>query len=778
MAMPLSRLSMRVSLVVTVLAIGLLGLMVALFAAGLHRQQLREDRRAALAEQLRQGAQSFRRELENEGQVLAELLRVDPSWRSAMPAGNRDALLHGIGKHSLAMNPSRLLRLRLLNENSQPVAMSLFSARAIHPGCDALRTSLARAMRPEVPHPASGVCVAGGYPVHVVLVPLDGAFLEAVSDLVPAVQGLEQVLQYPLRLSLANGQLVYQSPAWKAAAERPGAVRAAQPIGEPAAGLVVEASRDASAADAMFERHLLATILIAAICLVALSYIGLLVLDKTAIAPLQALTARLRGIREDKGALGQTVKVGGNAEVVELEEGFNDMTARLKELYENLERMAFTDPLTSLPNRALFHDRLQQLILSARREQKTFALCIMDLDHFKDINDTLGHPVGDALLKQVAERLRMRLRESDTVARLGGDEFAVILPTVGRQHAALAARMLLQALRVPFAIDDQNLDIGASIGIVLYPDHGMDADVLIQRADVAMYAAKQEGGGYAFYEADHDQHSSQRLALMGELRRAVDQEQFELHYQPKIDLGTGRVMGVEALMRWRHPRDGLIMPDNFIPLLEQTGQIRALTPWMLNEVMGFSRRLQAEGLSLTVSMNLSVRDLQGSHLGDMLDEQLQASQADPSMLEFEITESAVMTEPVRTVEALNRIADAGFRLAIDDFGTGYSSFAYLKKLPVHTLKIDKSFVAGMAHDDHDTAIVRTSIELAHSLNLKIVAEGVEDAAVLERLRELGCDAVQGHYISRPLPAADLLAWLRQSSWGLGDDDAVSHSSAA
>jgi diguanylate cyclase (GGDEF)-like protein len=565
-------------------------------------------------------------------------------------------------------------------------------------------------------------------------------------------------------------------------ASRAGAVHATQAISSPlaaTASLMIEAGRDASATDAVFERNLYTTLLIAIICLVILSYIGLLVLDKTAIAPLQALTAHLRRIREDKGALGQPVTVGGNAEVIALEEGFNDMTARLKELYENLERMAFTDPLTSLPNRALFHDRLQQLILTARREQKTFALCIMDLDRFKDINDTLGHPVGDALLKQVAERLRQKLRESDTVARLGCDEFAVLLPAVGRQHAAMAARMLLQALRVPFTLDDQNLDIGASIGVVLYPDHGMDADVLIQRADVAMYAAKREGGGFAFYEAGHDQHSGQRLALMSELRRAVELEQFELHYQPKIDLATRRVMGIEALMRWRHPRDGLILPDKFIPLLEQTSQIRSLTPWMLSEVMNFSRQLQAEGLSLTVSMNLSVRDLQSSHLGDMLDEQLQACQADPSMIEFEITESAVMTDPVHTVAALNRIADAGFRLAIDDFGTGYSSFAYLKKLPVNTIKIDKSFVAGMAQDENDTAIVRTSIELAHTLNLKIVAEGVEDASTLASLEDLGCDTVQGHYISRALMPGELLQWLRQSSWGLGDDDAaVSRTSAA
>lgn len=779
----LNRVSMRVSLVVTVLTIGFFGLAVTLLTANSYRQQAVEERRTALAEDLRQALERIGQERLSEAGAIQLVLLADPGWESAW-RGTRPVELAGridrlVRRYRDTRPDTRVQHVNVLDEHLEAMAsipVANTAGQAPGPTRCVTQARTAHDTRSSPLKIVTGHCLVDGLVVYGVYLPFTVAgkpgTLEVVSEWLGGHRSIEQSLAGPLRLSRQDGSALYQSPGWASLDDESGVVRARQvlPALTPgASGLVMEVRRDVSALDAAFNRNQHAALLLAAICLVVMCYIGLLVLDKTAIGPLQALTARLRGILKDRSQLGQTVTVGGNAEVVELEVVFNDMTRRLKDLYENLERLAFTDALTALPNRAVFHDRLQQMILTARRDQKSFALCIMDIDRFKDINDTLGHPVGDALLKQVAERLRSRLRDSDTVARLGGDEFAVLLPSVERQHAAMAARMLLQSLRVPFTLDDRSLDIGASVGIVLYPDHGADADILIQRADVAMYVAKHAGGGYAFYEAEHDRGASQRLALMAELRRAVEQEQFELHYQPKIDLATGRVMGVEALMRWRHPRDGLIMPDAFIPMLEQTGQIRALTPWMLSEALAFGRRLQAAGMSVTVSMNLSVRDLQDPNLDDTLAEQLSAVQADPSMCEFEVTESAVMTEPQRAIEALNRLAETGFRLAIDDFGTGYSSFAYLKKLPVNTLKIDKSFVIGMSHDDNDAAIVRASIELAHSLNLKIVAEGVEDAGTLERLRLLGCDAAQGHYISRPLIGDELLSWLSRSSWARGDE---------
>jgi diguanylate cyclase (GGDEF)-like protein len=483
---------------------------------------------------------------------------------------------------------------------------------------------------------------------------------------------------------------------------------------------------------------------------------------------LERLSAQLRRIRVDRRYLGQPVDVRGNAEVAELAEGFNAMTAQLKDLYQSLERMAFTDSLTSLPNRALFQDRLQQLILAAQREQRAFALLIMDLDHFKEVNDTLGHPVGDRLLQEVAERLRAKLRESDTVARLGGDEFAVLLPTVMQPHAAMAARMLLQTLRAPIIVEGHALEVGASIGIALFPEHGRDAHVLLQRADIAMYAAKQANSGHAFYESRFDHHDPTRLALLGELRRAIEQEQFVLHYQPLINLWTNRVSGAEALLRWRHPREGLLAPERFIPLLEQTGLIRSLTPWVVNEALRGAAALRGREQAIGVSINLSARDLHDPDLTPTLLEALAAQQARPEWLTLEITESAVMTDPDRAREVLLRLAEMGFRLAIDDFGTGYSSLAYLKKLPVRVLKIDKSFVVDMVHDQDDAAIVRTSIELGHNLGLEVVAEGVESAEVLQRLSEARCDAAQGLHVSPPLSADELANWMRDSSWAAAD----------
>ena len=371
---------------------------------------------------------------------------------------------------------------------------------------------------------------------------------------------------------------------------------------------------------------------ILSVAIFALLLAGLLVwliLQKTAVKPLQRLVTQLRKARSDKIHLGEHVVVAGNTEVAELGSAFNSLTTRLKELYESLQSLAFTDPLTKLPNRTLFHDRLEQAIGDAKRDYKPFALFLMDLDRFKDINDTLGHQIGDLLLQQVAARLRSKLRDIDTVARMGGDEFAILLPAVNEKHATMAARMLLQALRAPFRIEEQSLDIGASIGIALYPDHGVDANILIQRADVAMYAAKHANSGHAYYDGNNDQHNPTRLMLLGELRHAVEQEQFLLYFQPKVDLKTYRVTGVEALVRWKHPREDLMLPDTFIPLLEQTGLIRSLTPWVLNESLRQGQQLQEQGMSITVSMNLSARDLQDPYLADAFAEQLAALQISP-----------------------------------------------------------------------------------------------------------------------------------------------------
>ncbi len=437
-----------------------------------------------------------------------------------------------------------------------------------------------------------------------------------------------------------------------------------------------------------------------------------------------------------------------------------------KRAEETIRHLAYYDPLTDFPNRTLLHDRLQQAIVNAQRDHRQIALLLMDLDRFKEINDTLGHRRGDILLKNVGLRIQGVLRASDTIARLGGDEFAVLLPSVDLKEPILAARKITKILEFPFDIEGLPIDVEASIGIVLYPDHGSDADSLIQRADVAMYAAKQSGSGYTVYTADQDQHSPRRLTLMAELRRAIEEGQLLLHYQPKIDLTTGGVNGVEVLGRWIHQELGVIPPDQFIPLAERTGLIKPLTGWVLDQALRQCRVWSQAGIEISVAVNLSVRNLLNPQLPDQVAELLQHHGILPGCLELEITESGIMADPERAREIVTRLNKMGVQLSIDDFGTGYSSLGYLKRLPVHWIKIDKSFVIHMVANESDAVIVQSTIDLAHNLGLKVVAEGVESQAVYDQLMDRGCDAVQGYHISPPLPAEELIRWLRESRWGL------------
>jgi len=432
-----------------------------------------------------------------------------------------------------------------------------------------------------------------------------------------------------------------------------------------------------------------------------------------------------------------------------------------------IKYLAYYDPLTALPNRTHLLERLQQAIVDGRNGQHAVALLLMDLDRFKQINDTLGHHHGDILIYQVGLRLKRVLFEPDFVSRLGGDEFAVLLPRLAAaEHITTVVQKILKALEEPFAIENLPIAVEASIGIALYPDHGPDAETLFQRADVAMYEAKRTGSGYAVYATELDQHSPRRLALMGALRQAIDQNQLLLHYQPKVSLTTGRVIGLEALVRWQHPEYGLISPDQFIGPAEQTGLIGPLTRWVLHAALSDDRAWRRAGKPLTVSINLSARTLHDSRLPGQLTELMRARGGSPERLELEITESAIMADPVRALEILSQVHGTGIRFSIDDFGTGYSSLAYLKKLPVDAIKIDKAFVINMVKDPNDAVIVRSTIELGHNMGMTVVAEGVENQETYQRLIELGCDAAQGYYMGRPLPVADLNQWLDESPWGL------------
>ncbi|MDQ1726651.1 MAG: hypothetical protein QOK14_696, partial [Frankiaceae bacterium] len=408
--------------------------------------------------------------------------------------------------------------------------------------------------------------------------------------------------------------------------------------------------------------------------------------------------------------------------------------------------------------RTLLADRLEHALSSSLRDGTRVGLLLLDLDGFKDVNDSLGHHAGDQLLRQVAERLVGVLRASDTVSRLGGDEFAVCLPDVSStaEAGAIAAK-LLTVLHKPFELAEMAVSVSASVGVAVSGEHGHEPSLLLQRADIAMYRAKRARCGWALYDSATDEAHRHRLAVLAELRDAADLGELEIHYQPLMDLRTGRVEHVEALVRWSHPVRGLISPVDFIPLAEQSGLIHPLTAWVLSAAIDQARIWERQGLPLPIAVNLSAVVLTDPKLPGHITTLLAEANLPTDRLIVEITESVIAEEGVR--EALQRLSEAGVTLAIDDFGTGYSSLAWLRTLPVHQLKIDRAFVTGMVGDPKDTAIVRSVVQLAHSLGLVVIAEGVETPEVAELLKDLDADIGQGYLYCYPKPAAELERWL-------------------
>ncbi len=447
----------------------------------------------------------------------------------------------------------------------------------------------------------------------------------------------------------------------------------------------------------------------------------------------------------------------------------NDLRVQAAALEIQVQHGVTYDLLTDLPNRMLFHDRVEQAISAAKRNGTRLAVLVLDLDGFKEINNTLGHLNGDMMLRQVASRLEGEVREPDTVARLGSDEFAVLLGQVRSiDDAHLVASKLVSALGQSFVIAGVEMDVLASLGVVIYPEHGEDADTLLQRADVAMYTAKQASGfSVVDYAPEQDQHSPYRLSLMGELRRAIENRELVVYYQPKVNIETRRINAVEALVRWPHPQHGMLPPDEFIGLAERSGLIRPLTHYVVGEAIRQAAEWQRYGLDIGMAVNVSARVLLDPELPDLIRDQLADSGLDPTRLVVEITESSIMEDQVRALENVTRLSEQGIRISIDDFGTGYSSLAYLRRLPVDEIKIDKSFVMTMVANENDAVIVRATIGLAHNLGLDVIAEGVEDDDIWERLHQLGCDYAQGYYISKPISGVELTRMLMDSPWGEG-----------
>jgi len=528
------------------------------------------------------------------------------------------------------------------------------------------------------------------------------------------------------------------------------------PLGSSAEGTVF-AVLQLSLAEGLapFER-LRASLIALGLLSIAVTVAGSMMLARGITRPINGLAQLARQIRD--GNYSEHAHIQTQDEIGELGLSFNHMLDAIEAREGEILRLAYRDTLTDLPNRARFKQLLADAIAAASENRRGGCVLLLDIDRFKHVNDTLGHPVGDQVLQQVATRLRREFSGNQAVARLGGDEFAIVVPRLDEEDVFDVARRVSHVLAAPIEIAGQAIDISASAGAAQFPRHSDDVSMLLRQADVAMYTAKRRRTEFVLYDASFEYGRQTQLSLLGELRRAVEESQLQLHYQPKLNLRTGAALQAEALVRWTHPDRGMVPPAEFIPFAEQTGYIRQVTHWVLHEAVRQCSEWRRAGMQIALSVNISARDLVDAELVRHVQRTLAVHDVPPQMICLEITESGFIDDPQRALDILNALHGLGLRLAIDDFGTGYSSLAYLKKLPVQELKIDRTFVKNMVDDPDDSMIVRSTIDLGHAMGMEVVAEGVEDAASLHALQRLGCDLVQGYFVSKPLAAAPFLAW--------------------
>lgn len=787
-------LTMRASLSLTIVIMGLLGLTLALVTGEVYRQQILDNQRQAMSNMLRLKSDDLLRELEVKAGELALAIQHEPEFQRAFQVRDTrtlsrlmDSQFH---QYFETANIIKLEKLRAYDVAYGFVAESAEGAPALAGGrvvCPTLLEQARTRAGPMRVRAISGLCPATDRLYHSVIVPIGGlrpkGYLQIFTDPTQVLAAVEKALGMPVKLTLPSGQVIYQSKNWLPPHAMAQALVAEFPLrtvtADPAVTLAIMEDIHGLYEKLSMTRYTI--MMVAGLVTLLVIAIALLVLQNTTLRPLLALHDQLRSVRQDRTRLSETLTPSGTIELKELAQDFNALSAELGDVHRMLERLAFTDTLTELPNRSHFHERLQQCTVPVSAVPRPFALFVMDLDRFKEVNDSFGHDIGDQLLKQVSTRLHGVLRRSDVfmrldrqtasrledeiIARLGGDEFAAIVPGVTcDKSAVLIAEKFIRAMQQPFIVGMHRFNVGVSIGIVLYPQHGADPMTLLRQADVAMYQAKQSRSGFAFFDSVRDHHKLQLLTLERDLRQAIENDSLELYYQPMVDIRTTNVSGVETLVRWRYPELDMTPPDMFIHVAEQCGLIQPLTRWVLSHAVEQCARWRREGYQFDVSVNLSVMNLHEPDFVDYVMNTLRRWEAEPSWLSLEVTESAVMSDPNHALEVLSRLDEMGVRLSIDDFGTGYSSLAYLKRLPVDEIKIDRSFVTDMKLDGNDAVIVRSTIDLAHNMSLRVVAEGVENPETLRLLHTLGCDLVQGFFVSRPMPYDELIRWLGSSAW--------------
>jgi diguanylate cyclase (GGDEF)-like protein len=782
-----SGLSIRSTLAGAFILMGLLTIGLALMTGSVYRDLTFENQRESLGALLELKANELLAELVEESRAVGMRVQHEQPFRTALRTGDAAALRGVLDEHfaqrAVTWGRLKLVKLRVLDSQLRIVAQSSKGELAIDDStviCPALLERARLRQGADRLQMISDICLYEGRPVTAVITAVGlraQGYVQVIADTAFTLRKIESSLRMPLRLLYADGSLAYESVYWPTPKDMQFVLQAVDwittPFGEAALTIQVAKTVEDLFHELAQTRSVVigATFILTAIVIVLV----LLVLQRMTFEPLKQLSRQVRRLSESKQHLGEKVHVRGNAEVRALATDFNAMTDELQGLYSKLEDMAFTDSLTELPNRVLFQDRTEQIVSASQREHCHFALMIMDLDRFKEVNDALGHEYGDKLLQVVGERLHSCIRGSDkitrfsgdTVARLGGDEFAMVLPTIQTpEGAARVAQRISDEISRPIQVGQHTFHIGISIGVALYPQDGEGPAALIRNADLAMYQAKKSQRQYAFYDKCQDEDSLQKLMLGSELRQAIHDEKLQLYYQPKIDLASGRVCGVEVLTRWIDPKLGFIPPDTFIELAERIGMIQPLTLWVLRTALEQCARWHQQQIELEVAVNLSVLSLQDVALPDQVRAAVLEAGLQPRYLSLEITEGAMMSDPEHALQILEQLDAMGVHLSVDDFGTGYSSLGYLKRLPVDEIKIDRSFVMEMQRDSQDLAIVRSTIELSHNMGMKVIAEGVEDQATYERLIELGCDLAQGYYMGKPMSAQDFERWLRESEWGL------------
>ncbi len=798
--MNISRFSVRPIAVVLIVSVSMV---VVAFASAIYRDIALENQRIALAEVLQREADRLLVELDEVTIESAIHLNSDEQFRRALELQNPNALAHFLDnqfkQYLISAGILRLVQIyiytpefELFTQSSKgPLASG--SALAL---CDNLVRQAGQRQGAERYQIYSGLCAHLNRPFYSAIVPVGGlklkGYVQVVVDPLHNFSTIGERLGLPVKLVFNNGIAGYRSADWMPASHQGEVFESAYWLTDKnrlnVLGVFVQKSMAPLIEQTHSARNQL--LLIAGAVTTLAVFMMLIFLDKMTIKPLRHFVNQAKRASTEHRPLQAPIDIQANGEINELVEVFNRMHSELATLHDRHEQIAFFDSLTKLPNRALFKDRLEQMILLSERRGDKLAVLLLDLDDFKEINETLGYQAGDEMLKKIGAHLNKTLRASSTLARMGyegqapyprhsggqdntstvarlnGDEFAILLPHVNdaADAASVAMRIAESLVQLEEAGGDVSVPLSATMGIAIYPDHGKDAKTLLGRADIALYAARNEQCDFVVYDVSHEQHSAQQLELKVELRHAIDNDDLTLYFQPKLDCRQQRISSVEALVRWHHPKYGDIDPAQFIKLSEHKGLIGPLTEWVIRHAIGQHKRWLDQGITVEVAINISSRVLYDLSLPNKIEQILSDNGLSPSAICIEISEEATMIDPRKVAEALSLLSSMGVRLAIDDFGTGFSSLGFLKNLPVDEIKIDRSFVTDMASSKDDASIVSATIDLAHNLGLEVVAEGVESGEVLAAVEALGCDFAQGYYLCKPLPAEQLAQWLASSEW--------------